>query len=163
MSEEINNDEINYFNQNNNMESPERKKKCVSKRKRKALINSDSENDERDNNNDLEKFNKQESKEEENTECTNNTNTRISKYANNKFNTIDKNNNFSSPFKDNLLQEKLKKIFINRDRSKFQYTKQEIPDNLKYHSDDSDSSESGLRKSRIFKKEFLENKNSNLF
>ena len=38
---------------------------------------------------------------------------------------------------------------MNRDKTKFQYTKQEIPDNLKYHSDDSDSSEfSQIRKSK---------------
>ena len=42
---------------------------------------------------------------------------------------------------------------MNRDKLKFQYTKQDIPDSLKYHSDDSDSSEvSGLRKSKILKK-----------
>ena len=57
------------------------------KRKRKELINIDSDNDENDSNiNELHKPNKQESKEEENTECTNNT--RQSKYVNDKFNTI---------------------------------------------------------------------------
>ena len=89
---------------------------------------------------------------EENIEIQNNT--RNPKNSNNKFNTVDKKNIEKSPIKDNVeLQEKLKKIFMNRDKLKFQYTKQDIPDNLKYHSDDSDSSDiSGLRKSKISKK-----------
>ena len=51
---------------------------------------------------------------------------------------------------------------MNRDKLKFQYTKQDIPDNLKYHSDDSDSSDnSRLRKSKISKKteELFKDKN----
>ena len=78
-----------------------------------------------------------------------------SNYQKNIFHTLDKNNERNSPNKKNLeLQEKLKKIFlIDRDKLKFQYTKQYIPDNLKYHSDDSDGSEiSGSRKSKISKK-----------
>ena len=51
------------------------------------------------------------------------------------------------------LQEKLKKIFMNRDKVKFQYAKQDIPDNLKYHSDESETSENEeLRKSKASKK-----------
>ena len=42
--------------------------------------------------------------------------------------------------KNNILQEKLKKIFMVREKVKYEYNKQEIPENLKYHSD-SDSSE----------------------
>ena len=72
-----------------------------------------------------------------------------------KYKTIEKKQPNNSPFKDNtVLQEKLKKIFLNRDKIKFQYTKQELPENLKYHSDDSDASDSpGLLKSKLLKKE----------
>ena len=57
----------------------------------------------------------------------------------------------------------LKKIFLNRDKLKFQYTKQDIPDNLKYHSDDSETSEvSGLRKSKISKVNNINDNNQNL-
>ena len=78
----------------------------------------------------------------------------------NKFRTQDKNQNSHSPFKNNLLiQEKLKKIFLNRDKIKFKYTKQELPDNLKYHSDDSDNSEEfGIRHSKILKEKNNNNK-----
>ena len=42
---------------------------------------------------------------------------------------------------------------MNRDKVKFQYAKQEIPDNLKYHSDESEVSEDDeLRKSKASKK-----------
>ena len=129
------------------------KNKYISRRKRRELINSDSEsNDNRnEDNNNIPNNNNEEAKEEE-IEIENN-NTRKPKYSNNRFKTLDRNIE-NSPPKDNLaLQEKLKKIFMNRDKLKFQYTKQDIPDNLKYHSDDSDSSEvSGLRKSKISKK-----------
>ena len=139
MSEE--NDEINN-----------KENKNISKRKRRELINSDSDNDDtkNENNTNLQNNNNEEVKEEQ---IENINNDRTGKYSNNKFNTLDRNIG-NSPVKDNLaLQEKLKKIFMNRDKLKFQYTKQDIPDNLKYHSDDSDSSEvSGLRKSKISKK-----------
>ena len=42
--------------------------------------------------------------------------------------------------KNSILQEKLKNIFKVREKVKYEYNKQEIPENLKYHSD-SDSSE----------------------
>ena len=139
MSEE--NDEINN-----------KENKNISKRKRRELIYSDSDNDDtkNENNTNLQNNNNEEVKEEQ---IENINNERTGKYSNNKFNTLDRNIG-NSPVKDNLaLQEKLKKIFMNRDKLKFQYTKQDIPDNLKYHSDDSDSSEvSGLRKSKISKK-----------
>ena len=46
---------------------------------------------------------------------------------------------------------------------KFQYTKQELPENLKYHSDDSDASDSpGLLKSKLLKKENNKEKENNL-
>ena len=137
MSEEV--DEINNS-----------KNKYISRRKRRELINSDSDNnDNKNEDNNIQNNNNQEEKEEE----IENNGTRKAKYSNNKFKTLDRNIG-NSPQKDNLaLQEKLKKIFMNRDKLKFQYTKQDIPDNLKYHSDDSDSSEvSGLRKSKISKK-----------
>ena len=81
-----------------------------------------------------------------------------------KYKTIEKNQPNNSPFKDNtVLQEKLKKIFLNRDKIKFQYTKQELPENLKYHSDDSETSDSpGLRKSKLLKKENSKEKENNL-
>ena len=52
------------------------------------------------------------------------------------------------------LQKKLKFIFNEvREKGKYEYNKQEIPENLKYHSDESDSSEiSGMRKSMKSKK-----------
>ena len=68
---------------------------------------------------------------------------------------MEKEKGRNSNLKNNkILQEKLKKIFLNREKTKLKYTKQEIPDYLKYHSDDSDSFEStGLRKSKLLKKE----------
>ena len=52
------------------------------------------------------------------------------------------------------LQKKLKFIFNEvREKGKYEYNKQEIPENLKYHSDESDSSEmSGMKKSILSKK-----------
>ena len=72
------------------------------------------------------------------------------------------------------LQKKLKFIFNEvREKGKYEYNKQEIPENLKYHSDESDSSEeSGMKKSIISKKtdkilndnnNDLENKKRNSF
>ena len=153
MSEETNQEKNDNIEENNIEDTPNKKNKT--KRKRKELINDDSDEEEHLKNKNSSKKNKEESKEEENTEYSNNT--RQSKYTNNKFSTIDKNNIGSSPFKDNpALQEKLKKIFMNRDKLKFQYMKHDIPDNLKYHSDDSDSSDvSGLKKSKILKKNNL--------
>ena len=79
------------------------------------------------------------------------------KYRGNKFNTIESNNIGGTTIKNNSsIQEKLRKIFMNRDKLKYQYTKQDIPENLKYNSDDSESSEiSGLKNNNISK-----NKNS---
>ena len=157
MSEEI--DEIDDNNEKNiNEVLVNKQNNFTSKRKRKELINTDSENENdekaKENESDNIKFktsNKKEKKEnqKENIEYSNNI--KKPNYQKNIFNTLDKNNMGNSPNKKNLaLQEKLKKIFINRDKLKFQYNKQDIPDNLKYHSDDSDSSEiSGLRKSKI--------------
>ena len=53
---------------------------------------------------------------------------------------IKKNNEKKFNFKTNsVLQEKLKKIFLVREKRKFEYNKQEIPENLKYHSDSTSS------------------------
>ena len=161
MSEETNQEKNDNIEENNIEDTPNKKNKT--KRKRKELINDDSDEEEHLKNKNSSKKNKEESKEEENTEYSNNK--RQSKYTNNKFSTIDKNNIGSSPFKDNpALQEKLKKIFMNRDKLKFQYMKHDIPDNLKYHSDDSDSSDvSGLKKSKILKKNNSKNWEKNLY
>ena len=71
------------------------------------------------------------------------------------------NNNNSK--KTSELQNKLKKIFAVREMGKYEYNKQEIPEYLKYHSDDSDSSEiSGLKKSIISKKEDLQQNNNDV-
>ena len=150
MSDENKNEQYGINEDNINLESPSKQNKFNSKRKRKALINNDSENEENGNindNNNLKETDKEEEKENENNEETNN---RKTKYENNnKFKTLERGV-VTSPPKDNLvLQEKLKKIFMNRDKAKYQYIKQDIPDSLKYNSDDSDSSEfSQLRKSK---------------
>ena len=61
------------------------------------------------------------------------------------------------------LQKKLKFIFNEvREKGKYEYNKQEIPENLKYHSDESDSSEvSGMKKSNMSKKADKNNNNDN--
>ena len=100
---------------------------------------SDEDEDGEDNqkNNNISQKKDEKSKEEENSD-----NTKKPNFVKIKFNTIDKNKAGNSPIKDNpALQEKLKKIFMKRDKLKFQYMKQDIPDSLKYHSDDSDSSD----------------------
>ena len=49
-----------------------------------------------------------------------------------------------------------------REKGKYEYNKQEIPENLKYHSDDSDSSEiSELRKSKKLEKLKMNNNMNN--
>ena len=153
MEEDFNNLEIEKEEENSHSDSPNKQNKFISTRRRKELINKDSDNDEKISNKNipLSKIQNEESKEPENIEYINEN--LSTKYLNNKFNTIDKNIAGGATAKDNsTLQEKLKKIFINRDKLKFQYTKQDIPDNLKYHSDDSESSDlSGLKKSKILK------------
>ena len=53
---------------------------------------------------------------------------------------INKNNDKKFNIKTNsVLQEKLKKIFLDREKRKFEYNKQEIPESLKYHSDSTSS------------------------
>ena len=68
--------------------------------------------------------------------------------------TTKKNNNDSKS--NSILQEKLKKIFMVREKGKYEYNKQEIPENLKYHSDSDSSEISEIRKS---KKLLLNNNN----
>ena len=74
-------------------------------------------------------------------------------------NTTTKKNNNS---KTNLvLQEKLKKIFNVREKGKYEYNKQEIPENLKYHSDSDSSEISELRNSKKLKLNNISNPPTN--
>ena len=161
--EQFNNFEIERKDDKNIYDSPNRQNKSISTRKRKQLINRESDEDEDiiNKNNPLEEMKKEECKEED---ITDNKNENIlQNNKGNKYKTIDTNNIGSTQVKDNSrLQEKLKKIFMNRDKVKFQYSKQDIPDNLKYHSDESETSEiSALRKSKI--KNNNANNNLNLY
>ena len=71
--------------------------------------------------------------------------------------TTSKKNNGNSN-KNIVLQEKLKKIFMVREKGKYEYNKQDIPENLKYHSDSDSSEISELRNSKKLK---LPNNNGN--
>ena len=140
--DESNNDNIEENNLN----------KKITKRRRKELI----DNDEEGNQNIKDEFEiiqNEETVEKNNLDKM--SNQENNKNYNNKFSTLETDQNNRCNLKDNkVLQEKLKKIFLNREKSKLKYTKQEIPDYLKYHSDESDSFEStGLRKSKLLKKE----------
>ena len=166
MEEEFNNLEIEYYKEKNSNNAKIRPSKQISKIKRKELLNNDSDNDDNinsNNNNFLQKIRKEESKEENNIEYKNE-NKKI-KCMGNQFKTIDENNEGGTSVKDKTtLQEKLKKIFMNRDKLKFQYTKQDIPENLKYLSDDSESSEvSGLKKGKMEKKINVNCQNKNKY
>ena len=56
------------------------------------------------------------------------------------YTTVKKNNEKKFNIKTNtVLQEKLKKIFLCREKRKYEYNKQDLPENLKYHSDSSNS------------------------
>ena len=164
MEDEFNNIEIGAKEQELITESPNMQNKPISTRKRKRLINQESDEDEDilNNNIPLQKIQKEESKEQETIQ--NRTKNIKSNYKEDKFNTMDINKmgGTTVKIKDNsFLQEKLKKIFLNRDKLKFQYSKQDIPDNLKYHSDDSETSEkSGFRKSKITKANNMNNVNA---
>ena len=153
--DEFNNLKLTNLDERNTIDVPNKQSKFITSRKRKELINTESDNEEDKENNKVSKLRNQneESKEEERIKGLNDN----QKYEYNKYNTIDRNQinkNETIPAKNNTaLQEKLKKIFMNRDKVKFQYAKQEIPDNLKYHSDESDMSENDeLRKSKASKK-----------
>ena len=146
MEEEFNNFENEKLEENNNIESPSKQNKFGNNRRRRELINTESDEESNFiNKKPLQKIPQEESKEEENIKDN-----IKSKYNGNVFNTINQKDISGTTQKDkSALQEKLKKIFMNRDKLKFQYTKQDIPDNLKYHSDESESSDiSGLRKSK---------------
>ena len=162
MSEENKQENININNINNIDNEENNNQKKSNKRRRKELIECEyEENENIFNNNDFEIIQNTDIKEPYITQTSNN-----KEKDNNekKYKTIEKNQPNNSPFKDNtVLQEKLKKIFLNRDKMKFQYTKQELPENLKYHSDDSDASDSpGLLKSKLLKKENNKEKENNL-
>ena len=73
-------------------------------------------------------------------------------------NTTTKKDNNCNTKKSSVLQEKLKKIFMSREKGKYEYNKQEIPENLKYHSDSDSSELSELRNSKKLK---LNNNNFN--
>ena len=162
MSEENKQENTNINNINNIDNEENNNQKKSNKRRRKELIECEyEENENIFNNNDFEIIQNTDIKEPYITQTSNN-----KEKDNNekKYKTIEKNQPNNSPFKDNtVLQEKLKKIFLNRDKIKFQYTKQELPENLKYHSDDSDASDSpGLLKSKLLKKENNKEKENNL-
>ena len=56
------------------------------------------------------------------------------------YTTVKKNNENKFNIKTNtVLQEKLKKIFLCREKRKYEYNKQDLPENLKYHSDSTNS------------------------
>ena len=135
MKDEFNNLNSENLEANKTLEVPNKQPKFISTRKRKELINTESDNEENSKNNEDQniKIQNEESKENENNEYFHKSIKK--KYEFNKYNTIEKSQNDNSTFKTNTaLQEKLKKIFMNRDKVKFQYEKQDIPDNLKYHS-----------------------------
>ena len=155
MEEEFNNHNIERIDENSQNNSPNKRTKFISTRKRKEYIDTDSDREDnlpKNKNIAAQKISKEESKELETGYSKNNK----SNYFGNKYNTKERNKSGGSPLKDNLtLQEKLKKIFINRDKVNFQYPNQEIPESLKYNSDDSESDDlTGLRKS-------INSKNSN--
>ena len=126
--DEFNNLKLTNLDERNTIDVPNKQSKFITSRKRKELINTESDNEEDKENNKVSKLrNKnEESKEEERIKGLND----IQKYEYNKYNTIDRNQinkNETIPAKNNTaLQEKLKKIFMNRDKVKFQYAKQDI-------------------------------------
>ena len=146
-------------------ESQNQKNKSIFTRKRKQLINKELDEDEefqnKEKNISIPRIQNEELKEKDKTELLNEN--LKSQYLKNKFNTLESNNIEAISSKDSTALDKLKKIFLNRDKLKFQYSKQDIPDNLKYHSDDSETSEvSGLRKSKILKVNNINDNNQNL-
>ena len=174
MSKEFENLEKTDLIQTNNINVENSQNKRSNKRRRKELIDFDNEEEKNikdENINELNTDKNEKVKEKNIIEIKKSIDVNDSNNSN-KFKTLDKCQNSHSPFRNNLvLQEKLKKIFLNREKIKFQYTKQEIPDYLKYHSDDSDTSENiELRKnennnkkesnliSNISDKKYIENK-----
>ena len=63
------------------------------------------------------------------------------KYSNDEIESEKETEKYPQEEKQTELQKKLKFIFNEvREKGKYEYNKQEIPENLKYHSDESDSS-----------------------
>ena len=149
----------NLINENNNEEENSQKKKST-KRRRKELIDNDNDDKSKEENQIINENTNNEFEIIQNEEIKGNN---INEENDNKFKTLASGHNTHSPFRNNLLlQEKLKKIFLNREKINLQYTKHELPDHLKYHSDDSDSSDSTrIRKSKMLKRE-NKNKENNL-
>ena len=84
MEEGFNNNENEKLDENNNIESPTKQNKIGNNRRRRELINTESDEDSNFiNKNPLQKISKEESKEEENTKENIN-----SKFSGKKFNTI---------------------------------------------------------------------------
>ena len=81
-----------------------------------------------------------------NTEMENKSNLKMEEHIENKNNLLPGTNTTSK--KSAVLQEKLKKIFMVREKGKYEYNKQEIPEKLKYHSDSDSSEISELRNSK---------------
>ena len=160
MEEEFNNNNIENLDENDNYNSPNKRTKFTSTRRRKEFISIDS--DKKKNlqakNLSSQKKSQEESKEDETDYSKNN---RINLFGNN---AIERSKDGDSPLKDNLtLQEKLKKIFMNRDKLNVQSSIQDIPESLKYNSDDSDDDDiSKLRKSNNSKKSNKKEKNDSI-
>ena len=160
MEEEFNNNNIENLGENDNYNSPNKRTKFISTRRRKEFISIDSDKKENIQSKNLssQKKSQEESKEDETDYSKNN---RINHFGNN---AIERSKASGSPLKDNLtLQEKLKKIFMNRDKLNVQSSIQDIPESLKYNSDDSDDDNiSKLRKSNNSKKSNKKEKNDSI-
>ena len=63
--------------------------------------------------------------------------------------------------KKQILQDKLKKIFLEREQNKYKYNKINIPDNLKYSSDNENSINSIDNKNEQIENKEINNKNDN--
>ena len=86
---------------------------------------------------------------------------RKTKYSKDEIESEEEENNFPQKEKQLELQKKLKFIVNEvREKGKYEYNKQEIPENLKYHSDESDSSLSRTVNSKSIKDK-SNNKNLN--
>ena len=118
MREEFNNLDSENLADRNTIEVPSKQSKSISTRKRKELINTESDNE--DNNENIEvsnsKIQNEESKENENNEYFHKSIKK--KYEFNKYNTIEKSQNDNSTVKTNTaLQEKLKSAKQNKQLS----------------------------------------------
>jgi hypothetical protein len=158
MEEEFNNNNIENLGENDIYNSPKKKNKFISTRRRKEFINTDSDKKEnlQAKNLSSQKKNQEESKEDEADYSKNN---RISHFDNN---AIERSKDSGSPLKNNItLQEKLKKIFMNRDKLNVQSSIQDIPESLKYNSDDSDDDDISILRKSINSKKSNKKENNN--